>query len=638
MRKSVFPSLLFVYLALLIPERAISGQQRPPASIRNSDPAWSPDGSKIAFMSDRDNDIEIYVMEANGSHQKRLTNAPGRDAHPSWSPDGSKIYFQSPRSDPMPQIYVMNADGSGQKQLTQNAGFSGVPLCSPDGSKILFQVNENPTLEPSHWQIYVMNADGSQQTNLSKNAANDQVPRWSADGRRILFFSDISGKDQLYVMDADGSHRARLTNDAFNNHTGVWSHDGKKIAFTSDRDGAWEIYTSDADGSHVLRLTHNAPGLGLPQWSPDDSHLVFSLPDDENRDIYVMDSNGMQVRRLTCGARECQEFLSNSSALPERKNAEPQQPAIAGVRTGFLTTKDNVRLYYAKVGSGEKTAIIVPGRLFAFRDFQGLAKERTLIFYDMRNRGMSDAVPDPSKISLQHDADDLEAVRMYFGIKKPDLIGFSYLGKIVVLYATQHPDHVDRIVQIGPVARKLETKFPRTLTAGDEDKVPDPAEEKKLDELYKNGFAKEHPQEYCEMEWKIEQQRMVGNPASASRIPSPCEMENEWPIHLFAHFEPLLASDRALEISKESIAKVTAPVLTIHGRKDRNAPYGGGREWAMLLPNARLITIDGAAHMSWVEFPEIVFPSIDVFLNGQWPEQAEIVKSLELPPRMAQLQ
>lgn len=323
-------------------------------------------------------------------------------------------------------------------------------------------------------------------------------------------------------------------------------------------------------------------------------------------------------------------FMSGTCLL-SHPPLQAQQSILSKVKTGYVTSNDGVRLYYAKVGSGSKT-VIMPGRLFAFRDFQRLAKGRTLIFYDMRNRGRSDAVADVSKISLRQDADDLEAVRAHFGIETPDLIGFSYLGKIVILYATQHPDHVNRIVQIGPVARKLGTKFPETLTAGDENKVPDPAETKRIEELYDNGFAKDHPKEYCEMEWKIEQQRMVGNPANASRIPSPCEMENEWPIHLWAHFQPLLASDQALDMPKESIAKVIAPVLTIHGRKDRNAPYGGGREWDMLLPNARLITIDGAAHMSWIEFPEIVFPSIDLFLNGQWPEHAEPVKSLELPP------
>lgn len=312
-------------------------------------------------------------------------------------------------------------------------------------------------------------------------------------------------------------------------------------------------------------------------------------------------------------------FLKGQQALPSK------------VETGYVTSKDGIRLYYAKAGSGART-VILPGRLFLFIDFQQLGKGRTLISYDMRNRGLSDAVTDASKISLQHDADDLETVRAHFEIEKPDLIGFSYLGKIVVLYATQHPAHLNRIVQIGPVARKFGTKFPAALTAGDEDKVPDPVENDRMETLYKNGFAKDHPKEYCEMEWKIEQQRMVGNPVNASRIPSPCEMENEWPIHLWPHFDTLLASDQALNISTGSIAKVTVPVLTIHGRKDRNAPYGGGREWDMLLPNARLITIDGAAHMSWVEFPEVVYPSIDLFLKGQWPEQAEPVKSLELPP------
>lgn len=311
---------------------------------------------------------------------------------------------------------------------------------------------------------------------------------------------------------------------------------------------------------------------------------------------------------------------------------QEQQLTVAEAMTGYVTSNDGVRLYYAKVGSGSKTAIIIPGRLFAFRDFQRLARGRTLIFYDMRNRGRSDEVKDLSKISLQHDADDLEPVREHFGIAKPDLVGFSYMGKVVILYAIQHPDRVNRMIQIGPVARKLGTKFPETLTAGNDAKIPDPATEKELQDLYKNGFAKEHPKEYCEMEWKVEQQRMVGNPSNTGLVLSPCEMQNEWPTHLWPHFERLLASDQALDIPKEDIAKVTAPVLTIHGRKDRNAPYGGGREWDMLLPNARLITIDGAAHMSWVEFPEIVFPSIDLFLNGQWPEQAETVKSLELLP------
>jgi proline iminopeptidase len=319
---------------------------------------------------------------------------------------------------------------------------------------------------------------------------------------------------------------------------------------------------------------------------------------------------------------------SRPSSFPVRPAATNGELTTPGADTGYVTSRDGIRLFFAKVGTGSPT-VIVPGRLFLYRDFQRLAKGRTLIFYDMRNRGRSDAVPDSSDIGLQHDVDDLETVRAHFNVDRVDLIGWSYLGKIVMLYAIRHPEHVGRIIQIAPVARKIGTTFPAALTSGDANAIPDPAELKRLTDLFDNGFAKQHPQEYCEMEWKTEQQRMVGNPANASKIPSPCTMRNEWPTKLFAHFQALLASDQALDIPTESIAKVSAPVLTIHGTKDRNAPYGGGREWDMLLPNARLVTVTGAAHMSWIDFPETVFTAADVFLNGDWPAGAEQVKSLE---------
>lgn len=298
--------------------------------------------------------------------------------------------------------------------------------------------------------------------------------------------------------------------------------------------------------------------------------------------------------------------------------------------TGYVKSDDGVRLYYAKVGSGPQV-VIIPGRLFLFRDFRRLAAGRTLIFYDMRNRGLSDPVADPAKISIQGDVSDLDAVRRHFKADKPDLIGFSYLGMMVVYYATQHPDHVGRIVQLGPVSRRFGTKYPKGLTAEDEDKVPDPAESKRLNELYKNGYAAKHPREYCEMEWKVGRFQLVGNPANVGRVPNPCAMPNEWPTHLFPHFQASIGSIQALDLSQSAIAKVTMPVLTIHGTKDRNAPYGGGREWNLLLPDARLITVPGAAHMSWVDSPVLIMQSIDIFLKGKWPGNAQKVTRLALP-------
>jgi pimeloyl-ACP methyl ester carboxylesterase len=311
------------------------------------------------------------------------------------------------------------------------------------------------------------------------------------------------------------------------------------------------------------------------------------------------------------------------------------QTATASVpkqtQEGYVTTTDGVRLFYRKVGSRSQT-VIVPASLFLFRDFQRLAKDRSLIFYDMRDRGRSDAVNDPKKITIQNDVDDLETIRQHFAIDKPNLIGFSYLGMMVMLYAMQHPDHVGRIVQIGPVPRRFDSKYPATLTAQDAVSVPDPAALKQLDELEKNGYIREHPKEFCEKEWEVTREQLVGNPANAGKLGAgSCDMPNEWPAHLYPHFQASIASIQALDLPLDKIASLTVQVLTIHGTKDRNAPYGGGREWAMTVRDGRLVTVPGSAHMSWIEAPELVFSSIDTFLAGKWPAAAERVRQLELP-------
>lgn len=304
----------------------------------------------------------------------------------------------------------------------------------------------------------------------------------------------------------------------------------------------------------------------------------------------------------------------------------------AAPEEGYVAAPDGVRLYYQRVGSGKQT-VIVPGRLFLAEDFKRLSKGRTLIFYDMRDRGRSDAVDDPKRITIQNDVEDLETIRRHFKVDKPDLIGFSYLGMMVVLYATQYPDHAGRIVQMGPVPRKFGTTYPASLTAQDETAVPDPARMKELEELYKSGYVREHPKEFCERDWEITRVRLVGNPANATKLgPSLCSMPNEWPVHLWHHFEVAFASIQSLDLPRGKVASLGVPVLTIHGTKDRNAPYGGGREWAMTLPDARLVTVPGAAHMAWVEAPDLVFTSIDTFLDGKWPAAAERVTRLEVAP------
>ena len=107
--------------------------------------------------------------------------------------------------------------------------------------------------------------------------------------------------------------------------------------------------------------------------------------------------------------------------------------AVAGatIEEGFVTTPDGVRLYYQKIGASPQV-VILPARLFTFSEFEWLGEHYTLISYDMRNRGRSDLVLDESKISFEQDVADLETVRRHFGVERMALIGYSYLGRIVV--------------------------------------------------------------------------------------------------------------------------------------------------------------------------------------------------------------
>jgi pimeloyl-ACP methyl ester carboxylesterase len=153
---------------------------------------------------------------------------------------------------------------------------------------------------------------------------------------------------------------------------------------------------------------------------------------------------------------------------------------------------------------------------------------------------------------------------------------------------------------------------------------------RQLEEFEKSDYIREHPKDFCEKEWQVTRVQLVGDPANAVKLgPSKCDLPNEWPSHLYPHFEASISSIQALDIPVQKLKTLHVPVLTIHGTKDRNAPYGGGRQWSMLLPDSRLISVPGAAHMSWVEAPELIFSSIDTFLNGDWPASSKKVNALE---------
>ena len=267
--------------------------------------------AQIAFMSKRDGNPEIYVMDIDGKNQRNLTNNRHDDYSPSWSPDGKRIVFTS-EPDGNGEIYVMDADGGNPQNLTNNLFDDRFPSWSPDGERIAFASWDGKVINFAiNFEIYVMDADGGNPQNLTNNLFDDRHPSWSPDGKHIVFSSERDGHfrskfgitDEIYVIEADGMNEQRVTNNRQNDWSPSWSPDGERIAFAADRKGDFEnfdIYVMDADGGNPRRLTNNRRDDRLPSWSPDGKRIAFSSNRDGNREIYAINAGGAwQPRRLT---------------------------------------------------------------------------------------------------------------------------------------------------------------------------------------------------------------------------------------------------------------------------------------------------------------------------------------------------
>ena len=270
----------------------------------DEDPAWSADGSKIAYTNiGPSGDAEIFAMDADGSNKHDLSNDPAYyDWDAEWSPDGSLVVWaRSVVGDQNFDIWVMHADGTNQTQLTTAPELEGAPVWSPDGTKIAFT-----RLIGAWTDIFVMNADGSGVVNLTHTTdADEGTPSWH--GSKIAYASyDVATADtDIWVMNDDGSNPVDVTNDADVELEPDWSADGTKIAYrVAQAFVPSQIWSMDADGSNRVDLSNNVYAYDtLPSWSGAGDRIAFrryTKPNQPRRpDIYSMNADGMEPMNLT---------------------------------------------------------------------------------------------------------------------------------------------------------------------------------------------------------------------------------------------------------------------------------------------------------------------------------------------------
>ena len=261
---------------------------------KDGSPAWSPDGKRIAFYSERDGHAEIYVMNADGTALTRLTDTRADEGYPAWSPDGRTISFDSDRNGNF-DIFAMNVDGTNVRPLTRHAARDVSATWSPDGASIVFMSDR----EGGGFDVYRAAPDPSASATRVTRTGSTWFPVFSPDGKTLAFHV---GRD-VHTMPSSGGEPRRLTTDPANGMYPSWSPDGLQLAFMSWRNGRTEIFTMKSDGTDQKVLVSMDPGDAVdPRWSPDGSQIAFvHLPDGMNGSaaiICVVNANGTALRRL----------------------------------------------------------------------------------------------------------------------------------------------------------------------------------------------------------------------------------------------------------------------------------------------------------------------------------------------------
>jgi TolB protein len=260
--------------------------------------------TKIAMSCDRGGKKEIYVMNFDGTEVKQVTRHRSIAFAPAWSPDGSKIaysLFARHRNNVKNiDLYEIDFKTESYKMLSNRKGINSGAAYSPDGSRIALTMSflGNP-------EIFSLDPSNGTVSRLTNSFGFDVDPAWSPDGKQMAFVSSRTGIPMVFSMGVDGGKVQRLTYAGRYNATPSWSPMNNKVAFAGWIDGRFDVFMMNPDGSHIERLTKNQGNNEDPNFSPDGNFVVFSSNRTGQQNVYVMNIDGTFVKRLTYGLGNC---------------------------------------------------------------------------------------------------------------------------------------------------------------------------------------------------------------------------------------------------------------------------------------------------------------------------------------------
>jgi proline iminopeptidase len=303
-------------------------------------------------------------------------------------------------------------------------------------------------------------------------------------------------------------------------------------------------------------------------------------------------------------------------------------PALGQPREGYVTADDGTKLFYKIEGAGPQILVVVHGgpggSLESVRpDFERLANGRTVIYYDQRGNGGSDLIDDETRVGIEHQIADLDAVRRHFKLEKMNLLGNSWGGFLISAYAAAYPDRIDRLILDVPAPPRLQqlAQMAREIDRRIEQRMSE-ADRKRLSRLYLAWSKSEDPVLSCKAFY---QAILLAYAYDASRIPpikgNLCNGSREGVRRQQLVNQAIWRSLGDFDY-RAAVRDVTAPVLVIHGVTDV-IPVQASEDWAKSFPNARLLLIHRAGHLAHLEQPDIFFGAVDAFLAGGWPTSAE---------------